>query len=131
MDKQSLKKGTRIYYTGDMANEEGFGVITHRSNGRFGSFVTLKMDDGRLFESLSATQFSDVYEGHCGTRFVTATAYKAWAFRNNKAFEKMQEDAVRQAEKRGESDENPKSKRDFRAELREQKSLLYSRIPAK
>lgn len=76
MNKESLKKGTRIYYTGDMANEEGFGVITHQSHGMYGSFVTLKMDDSRVFESLSVTQFSDVYEGHCGTRFVTEEAYK-------------------------------------------------------
>ena len=76
MKKEALKKGTRIYYTGDMANEEGFGVIIHRSTGQFGVFVAVKLDDGRIFESLSALDFSDVYEGHCGTRFVTEEAYR-------------------------------------------------------
>jgi len=87
MKKEALKKGTRIYYTGDTANEEGFGVITHRSTGRFGVFVALKLDDGRVFESLSAADFSDGYEGHCGTRFVTEEAYRKF---NQAAIERLE-----------------------------------------
>lgn len=76
MDKEKLEKGVRIYYTGDMANEEGFGIITSQQQDKFGVFVNLKMDDGREFNQLTPANFSDEYLGHCGTRFVTEEAYK-------------------------------------------------------
>jgi len=47
MNKETLKKGTRIYYGGDMANDEGFGTITSQTTDKFGTFVGIKMDDGR------------------------------------------------------------------------------------
>lgn len=75
--KTQLAVGTRIYTTGDMANASGFGVV--KSND--GSMVTMAMDDGRTISTV-ACGFSSVYKGHCGTRFVTEDAYKAW--RNEK-----------------------------------------------
>jgi len=75
MNNETLKEGTRIYYTGDMANEEGFGVITSQQQDKFGVFVNLKMDDGREFNQLTPANFSDKYLGHCGSRFVTEEAY--------------------------------------------------------
>ena len=76
MKKEDLKKGTRIYYNGDMANDEGFGTITSQQTDKFGDFLTIKMDDGREFKSLTIANFSDEYLGHCGTRFVTKEAYE-------------------------------------------------------
>ena len=76
MNKEHLRKGVRIYYTGDMANEEGFGIIISQQQDKFGVFVNLKMDDGREFNHLTPASFSDEYLGDCGTRFVTENAYK-------------------------------------------------------
>ncbi|MCK4786996.1 MAG: hypothetical protein KAV87_24775 [Desulfobacteraceae bacterium] len=74
MDKD-LKKGTRIYYGGDMANEEGVGVITRRITDQFGTYVDIRMDDKRFLPLISVTAFSDKYLGHGGTRFVMLEAY--------------------------------------------------------
>jgi len=76
MNQENLRPGTRIYYTGDMANEEGFGTITSQQEDQFGIFMTIRMDDGREFKSLTIANFSDEYLGHCGTRFVTKEAYE-------------------------------------------------------
>ena len=76
MNKENLKVGTRIYYGGDMANDEGFGTITNYMTSNFGTFLTVKMDDGREFKSLSTMSFSEEYLGHGGTRWVTEEAYK-------------------------------------------------------
>lgn len=72
---KDLKKGTRIYYGGDMANEEGLGVITRRIKDQFGTFVDIRMDDKRFLPLISVIAFSDKYLGHGGTRFVTEEAY--------------------------------------------------------
>lgn len=74
MDKTSLEKGTKIYFNGDMANEEGFGIITNQRMDQFGTIVDIKMEDGREF-STPIGIFSDEYAGHGGTRFVTKEAY--------------------------------------------------------
>ncbi|MBE3126174.1 MAG: hypothetical protein IMZ57_11030 [Acidobacteria bacterium] len=45
-----LVAGEKIYYTGDMANADGFGeIVLVDSSGRFGTQVKIKMDDGRSF----------------------------------------------------------------------------------
>jgi len=78
MKKEDLKKGTRIYYNGDMANDEGLGVITEQKTDKWGTHVNIKMDDGRDINGLSIVMFSDEYLGHGGTRFVTEEAYKKY-----------------------------------------------------
>jgi hypothetical protein len=78
MNKENLEKGTRIYYTGDMANDGGCGIITSQQQDKFGVFVNLKMDDGREFNGLTLANFSDEYLGHCGIRFVTEKAYNKY-----------------------------------------------------
>jgi len=87
MKKEDLKKGTRIYYNGDMANDEGFGTITSQQSDKFGDFLTIKMDDGREFRSLSPALFSEEYLGHGGTRWVTEEAYKKF---NQAAIERLE-----------------------------------------
>ena len=67
--------GTKIYYTGDMANHDGFGEIVEvlpNTN------VKVKMDDGRtsiLFDQQVGTKYEG---GHAGTRFVTREAYDSY-----------------------------------------------------
>ena len=69
-----LEIGMRIYYGGDMANDEGVGTITEISDDRWGSHVEITMDDGReiLVDQIA---FSSEYKGHGGTRFVTIEAF--------------------------------------------------------
>lgn len=76
--KRVLTKGTEIYYSGDMCNENGFGVVTKSFSNRFGDFVDISMDDGRKMDGLSITSFSPSYKGHGGTRFVTVEAFRAY-----------------------------------------------------
>ena len=71
----NLKKGTEIYYSGDMANKGGFGVVTKRYWDKYGNHVDIKMDDGREFKQIYVSAFSREYLGHGGTRFVTKEAY--------------------------------------------------------
>lgn len=75
---ETLKEGTRIYYGGDMANNDGFGTITRAFKDRWGSFYNIKMDDGREINALHTIAFSKEYKGHGGTRFVTVDAYNAY-----------------------------------------------------
>ena len=70
-----LQKGTEIYYTGDMANSEGFGEITKLYNDEYGDFVNITMDDGRKMKRLYTSMFSEKYSGNGSTRFVTKKAY--------------------------------------------------------
>ena len=74
----NLKKGTEIYYGGDMANKEGYGVVTKRYWDHYGNHVDIKMDDGREFKAIYTSMFSREYLGHGGTRFVTKEAYLKW-----------------------------------------------------
>ena len=65
-----IQEGTRIYYTGDMANVEGFGsVIARDPSGQ----VRILLDDGRDFW-IYAQGIGHEYHGHCNPRFVTAEA---------------------------------------------------------
>jgi hypothetical protein len=76
LERMELTKGTRIYYGGDMANDEGFGEIVEEvAPDRFYSdLVKIKMDDGREM-TINKCMFSKEYKGHGGTRFVTKEAY--------------------------------------------------------
>ena len=76
--KMKLEKGVEIYYGGDMANREGFGVITKTGNIGYGDFVNITMEDGRVKEQIPICGFSEEYLGHGGTRFVTKEAWKKW-----------------------------------------------------
>ncbi|RJX17664.1 MAG: hypothetical protein C4575_12525 [Desulforudis sp.] len=77
--KMRLHKGTRIYYTGDMANREGFGTIVAvlEPTKYSPQQVVIKMDDGRE-KKVPTAMFSKEYKGHGGTRFVTEDAYRRW-----------------------------------------------------
>jgi hypothetical protein len=80
MKLNELPIGTRIYYTGDMANIEHFGTITAHKSGRFGDQIeiTPDADAERKPYWIPPEMFSVKYLGHGGTRFVTEAAYHAW-----------------------------------------------------
>jgi hypothetical protein len=65
--------GTEIYYTGDMANQSGFGVITaHRAGGNYGSpSMDILMEDGREMFAIHMANFGR----HPGRRFWTKAEY--------------------------------------------------------
>lgn len=69
-----MKKGTRIYYTGDRANDEGIGTITMIEDG----YADIRFDDGREFQAIPVAGISDAYKGTCATRFVTLEAYNIY-----------------------------------------------------
>jgi len=54
---ETLTAGTKIYYTGDMANRDGFGTISTVIEDRFGTFYNIVMNDGRVFRSIMHCQF--------------------------------------------------------------------------
>lgn len=69
--------GDRIYYTGDRANDPGWGTVhcTGPTN------VGMELDDGRVI-NIPPSHIGDKYAGHCNPRFVTQAAYVA--YRNNR-----------------------------------------------
>ncbi len=81
---EKITSGTRIYYTGDMANNDGHGTITKIETSKWSTgeaFIT--MDDGREFTTY-VRGIGITYKGHCGTRFVTVAAVNAyWSAKNN------------------------------------------------
>lgn len=68
----NLKIGTKIHYTGDMANIEGWGEITTVKGSKFYPVMyAIKLDDGRIFPGVLPLNFSGI-----GRRFVTEKEYE-------------------------------------------------------
>ena len=68
-----LPIGTKVYYTGDIANHDGhFTVAAHR-NGT--SYDLQEVGGDRLFKGVF--HIAEQYNGTCSDRFVTATARAA------------------------------------------------------
>ncbi len=69
--------GMEIYYTGDMANVGGFGVITEVRTDRFGTQYHIDMtedgDDRDMW--ISSITLHETYSGNGSTRFVPKKAY--------------------------------------------------------
>ena len=93
-----LAIGTRIYYTGDMANASGFGEVTDKKPAdRYApDQLQITMEDDRSFWIYSMS-VSDHYNGTCATRFVTEAAYLAYREERMAA---MQEEYRRMMERR-------------------------------
>lgn len=87
---EELTEGTRIYYNGDMANQEGHGIISKVIKSRWGTQYKVNLDDGREF-TVSACIFSSEYLGHGGTRFVTEKAYNVYREKQFANFRKFAE----------------------------------------
>ena len=68
-----LPIGTKVYYTGDVANLDGhFVVIAHRNGHQYDLCETGGLGANRRF--LGVMHIAEVYAGHCGERFVTEVA---------------------------------------------------------
>lgn len=66
--------GTKVYYTGDMANNDGFFTVFAHRNG--GSYDLQEIDGERVF--LGVMHIAEQYSGSCSDRFVTAEARSAY-----------------------------------------------------
>ena len=78
---KDLKVGSRIFYTGDVANNSWWGVVV--SVDRFEDMVSvehpLSTEDARPVSAvLIPRQIGTVYKGDCDPRFVTGEAYNAY-----------------------------------------------------
>ena len=74
MTYDNMTRGTRFYYTGDMANIDGEGSISRVINSpKWGMSYDLVFDDGRLFRGVSPLSF----EPGPGRRFWPLTEWKA------------------------------------------------------
>lgn len=90
-----LTEGTRIYYTGDMANASSYGVITKQWYDAKWKYyhVNVMLDDGRELLGLTLSGF----QPSPGRRFWLESDYKA---ERKRMFEQMQANlAARQAAK--------------------------------
>lgn len=65
MEKTEITIDKRVFYTGDMANEEGWGTITSNTNDEWGLRFTVTMDDERIFRGL----YLSMFEKSIGQRF--------------------------------------------------------------
>ena len=96
---KELQVGTRIYNGGDMANVAHFGTITAiHKNARFGDQYQITPDPGSERNkpyAITPAAFSEKYEGHGGTRFVTEDAYKEWREKRMSAFKKKEEKTMK------------------------------------
>lgn len=73
--------GQKIYYAGDMANRPGWFKITgFKEAGPYNPnmYALTEINGDRVFGGVYEIGISDKYDGHCGTRFVTEEAYKAY-----------------------------------------------------
>jgi len=74
MKKTTITEGTRIYYTGDQANEPGFGTASNYCSDNWGKIIDVVIDDGRVFKKIFIAHISEQYPDR-GNRFVTLDAY--------------------------------------------------------
>ena len=65
-----LALGTKVYYTGDMANHDGFFTVT----GYWQGFAYNLEEIGGKREFLAVQHIAEQYSGTCSDRFVTAAA---------------------------------------------------------
>lgn len=80
-----------IYYTGDICNPPGLFKITAVNEPT--DFAPMSYDLQELagergFHGTYETGIGDKYEGHCGTRFVTAKAYDDYMLKRHEKYMK-------------------------------------------
>jgi hypothetical protein len=67
----------RIYYTGDMANIDGWFVVSKPWDKWNFEIVEEKGGEDRTMV-ICQSQVGEVYKGHCNPRFVTEAAYMSY-----------------------------------------------------
>ena len=65
--------GTKVYYTGDVANQSAWAEVVGEDNGA----VVLRMENGGT-QTVFPQNIGKVYEGTASPRYVTEDAYRAW-----------------------------------------------------
>ncbi len=73
MGTATVHVGDRIYYTGDVANQPGWGTVVCSGPTNVG----LDLDDEGII-NIYPSGIGDTYHGHGDPRFVTKAAYDAW-----------------------------------------------------
>lgn len=72
-DYDSLQVGDGVYYTGDMANQDGFGEVTKRDeNPRWGLSYDIGLYDGRTMRGIRPAMFHGA-----GRRFREIVEYES------------------------------------------------------
>ena len=72
-----ITTGTKIYYTGDMANIEGIFTVTRINPGgtrELTSYDLTENDGDRTFRAVWGLHIGHTYNGTCNPRFVTLEA---------------------------------------------------------
>lgn len=67
---EQLTAGTKIYYTGDIANQSEFGEVTRQYTDKWGQWVDIVLDDGRECLGISPSNFNGI-----GSRFQLRSEY--------------------------------------------------------
>jgi len=80
-----MKMGDHIFYTGDIANFEGWGAITDIKDDDWGLRYTITLKDGRVFRDL----FPAMFEKSVGQRFKTGNQVKQEQAEHLKRFEML------------------------------------------
>ena len=68
-----LEVGTRIYYTGDMANVPWWGTVVS-----LGELAVIVQTDDNRDKPVPYSAIGNIYRGHASPRFVTKAAYDAY-----------------------------------------------------
>ena len=90
MLKQDFNIGDRIYYTGDMANDSAWLIVSSTTHPT-GALELKHAEDESAWGFVHPVMIGDFYQGHCNPRFVTAKAYTTYyenrlaTFRNRAA----------------------------------------------
>ncbi len=74
---RTLEIGSRVHYSGDMANASGWFTVTGKRVALRVTYNLREIDGDREFLGTHVDP-DDAYHGHCAPRFVTGEAYDAW-----------------------------------------------------
>ena len=80
-----MEIGERIFYTGDMANSEGWGKISDIKDDEWGLSYTVTLKDGRVCREL----YPAMFEKSAGQRFKTESQVKQEQAEHLKRFESL------------------------------------------
>ena len=80
-----MKIGERIFYTGDMANPEGWGKISDIKDDEWGIRYTITLKDGRVEREL----YPAMFEKSVGQRFKTENQVKQEQAERLRRFERL------------------------------------------
>jgi hypothetical protein len=80
-----MEIGERIFYTGDIANPEGWGTISDIKDDEWGIRYTVTLKDGRVLREL----YPAMFEKSVGQRFKTENQVKQEQAEHLRRFERL------------------------------------------